>query len=175
MRSRFVGVSLSVALAGCVLLGLLAVLGLGGEAPPLAYAQGGTGIVRVALSGADAPGCGSAVTPCRSVQYAVDQASTGDAVLIAAGVYTDVSSRVVDTSTVSQVVFISKTVVVRGGYSPGNWSASDPVANPTILDARGQGRVAVIVGPASPTLENLFLTGGDGPAAGPDEAVAAVS
>lgn len=123
----------------------------------------------MALSGTDAPGCGSTLTPCRSVQYAVDQAGSGDAILVAAGVYTGVSPRVLGSTTMSQVVFISKTVVVRGGYGAGNWSVANPVANPTILDAQGQGRVVVISGTASPILENMAITGGDGPAAGPNE------
>lgn len=168
MALRFVRMLFSVCLAGGTLVGLLSVMGLWGAAVLPVYAQGGTGTIRVATTGADSAGCGDAATPCRSVQYAVDQASTGDAILVAAGVYTGVSPRVLDTSTMSQVVFISKTVVVRGGYSAGNWSSSNPDANPTILNAQGQGRVVVISGTASPTLENLVITGGDGAAAGPN-------
>ena len=60
-----------------------------------------------------------------------------------------------------QVVYISKTLTVRGGYTTTNWTAPDPVANLTTLDALGQGRVMVITGEISPTVEGLRLTGGD--------------
>jgi hypothetical protein len=169
MQSRSVRALFSVVFAGGALAGTLTLLAAWGAAYQVVHAQGGTGTVRVAPTGADASGCGSVLVPCRTVQYAVDQASNGDAILVAAGVYTGVSPRVLDTSTMSQVVFITKAVTVRGGYGAGNWSVSDPVANPTVLDAQGQGRVVVISGTASPTLENLSLTGGNGPAAGPNE------
>ncbi len=35
------------------------------------------------------------------------------------------------------VGYISKTVIVRGGYITTDWTTPDPIANPTILDAQG--------------------------------------
>ena len=92
-----------------------------------------------------------------SVQAAVDAADDGDVVKVAAGVYTGVSAR----AGVTQVVYISKTVTIRGGYTTANWTTPDPAANPTTLDAQGQGRVHYIVGDISPMVEGLRITGGD--------------
>ncbi len=51
-------------LAGAVVA--LALLWLVGGAPArMVLAQAGTGVIRVATGGSDAPGCGSAATPCR--------------------------------------------------------------------------------------------------------------
>ena len=169
MQTRSLRLLTSMGLASCTLFGALFVLNAWGCAPTAVRAQEGTGVVRVATNGADAPDCGSAAKPCRTVQYAVDLASDGDQILVAAGVYTGVSPRAMGTSVMSQVVFITRSVTVRGGYTTADWSVSDPVANPTVLDAQQLGRVAVIWQPGSPVLENLRLTGGNGPAAGPNE------
>ena len=42
----------------------------------------------VATTGTDAPGCGTAGSPCRTIQYAADLAEQGDTVLINPGTYT---------------------------------------------------------------------------------------
>jgi putative cofactor-binding repeat protein len=65
-------------------------------------------------------------------------------------------------SVVTQVVYISKTVYLRGGYTTVNWSVSDPTAHPTILDAQGRGRVIYITGDISSTVEGLRIAGGNG-------------
>jgi len=92
-----------------------------------------------------------------SVQAAVDGASPGDIIKVAAGTYTDIHQR----AGITQVVYISKTVTIRGGYTTANWTMPDPAANPTTLDARGLGRVLVITGTITPTVEGLRITGGD--------------
>jgi hypothetical protein len=75
------------------------------------------------------------------IQDAVDAAGHGDA---------------------TQVVYISKTVTLRGGYAAPDFSEPpDPQANPTTLDAQGQGRVLYITGAISPTVEGLRIAGGD--------------
>lgn len=53
---------------------------------------------------------------------------------------------------VTQVLYLDKSLTIRGGYRTTAWKTPDPVANPTILDAQGQGRAAYITGPISPTL-----------------------
>jgi hypothetical protein len=107
-----------------------------------------------------APGgyCGD-VEPCYSaVQAAVDAAQVGDEIRVAAGVYQTVNNR----GGLTQTLYISKTVTIRGGYTVTNWAEPGPLlVQATILDAQGKGRVVYMTGAITPTLENLHLTGGD--------------
>jgi hypothetical protein len=109
------------------------------------------------------PGGGSYPAACdqvfTTVQAAVDAAGGGEEIRVAAGVYTGVQAR----AGITQVVYISETVTVRGGYTTTNGFAGppDPTANPTTLDAGGLGRVLVISGDISPTVEGLRITGGE--------------
>ena len=96
--------------------------------------------------------------PCATIQQAVDQALTGDEVRVAQGVYTDVHVHV--TSGYTQVVYLEKSLTLRGGYTTSNWIASDPVARLTALDAGGQGRVIYVGAGIAPTIEGFHLRGG---------------
>lgn len=100
-----------------------------------------------------------------SVQAAVDAAQPGDVIKVAEGTYTGVHhlpSLDTATFTATQIVAITKSITIRGGYSGTDWNLPDPEAHPTILDAGGQGRVMVIVGNGiTPIIEGLRLTGGD--------------
>lgn len=111
-------------------------------------------------------GGGTAIIPCYgSVQAAVEQATDGDEIRVASGIYTDVCVRprsdITTTGVVTQVVYIDKAITVRGGYTITNWDASNPVAYPTTLNANGQGRVLYITGDVNPTIEGLHITDGD--------------
>ncbi len=113
-----------------------------------------------------APGgnCGTAAPCYATVQAAVDSAVPGDTIKVAQGRYTGVSTR----AGLNQVVYINKTVAVRGGYALSNWNTSNPVDHPATLDARGQGRVLVIVGSITPIIKELRITGGDAAGQGGD-------
>ena len=100
-----------------------------------------------------------------TIQAAVDAASEGDVIKVATFSYHGVIARprndVVSTGVVSQVVYISKTVTIRGGYTKHFNAPPDPVANPTTVDPEGQGRGIYITGGISPVIEGLRITGGD--------------
>jgi hypothetical protein len=92
-----------------------------------------------------------------TIQDAVDAAPDGAAIKVAQGDYTDLHLR----KGVTQVVYISHTVTIRGGYTTTNWITPDTDAHPTTLDAQEGGRVLVITGDITPTIEGLRITGGD--------------
>jgi hypothetical protein len=114
-----------------------------------------------------APSCAGVPAPCfTSLQAAVDAVDEPtDIIKVAAGTYTDVHARlrrdISTTGVVTQVVYISKTLMIRGGYTPTNWTTPDPDANLTTLDAQGQGRIVYVTGNISPALEGLHMTGGN--------------
>jgi hypothetical protein len=160
MKSKAMFVSLALGLG----LALATTCLLGGGTHEVTLAQSGSGVIRVAPTGSDGPGCGSAASPCRTVQFAVDQALPGEEIRLAEGVYSGVQnipSLNTGTFTATQVVYINKSVTIRGGYATGRWATPDPEANPTTLDAQGQGRVVVVTDTTGVTLEGLRITGGD--------------
>ena len=126
----------------------------------------------MATTGDDAANaCANSLAPCRSIQHAVDVAGFGDPILVSTGVYTGVSARPGAGGTVTQVVHITKTVQIQGGYAPG-YAAWDPETYPTTLDAVGLGRGVYISGTSvtiTPTLISLRIIGGSaaGLAGGP--------
>lgn len=130
-------------------------------------AQGATRYV--APGGVDQGTCTHPATPCGTVQYAVDISTAGDLIKVAAGEYTDVHHRPAPPEYLSpppgglyQVVYLDKAITIQGGYlAPDFQDPPDPQANPTILDANGQGRVLVIIGSMTPTVRGLHITGGD--------------
>ena len=104
--------------------------------------------------------------PCyATVQQAVDAANPFDSIKVASGNYTDISIRPRDdyttTGVVTQVVYLSKTLTILGGYTPDNWNTPDPESNVSKLDAQGEGRVFYITGEINPKIEGLHITGGD--------------
>jgi parallel beta-helix repeat protein len=92
-----------------------------------------------------------------TIQGAVDAANDGDVVKVAAGTYTSLSVR----SEITQVVYISKSITLQGGYTVTDWSTAYPFTQPTTLDAQGGGRVIYITGDISPTLAGLRIMGGN--------------
>ena len=117
---------------------------------------------------AQAPNCFHVARPCTgipncypTVQRAVDLARDGDVIKVATGIYTDVHTEMVERQLITQVVYIRKSVTIQGGYMTANWEDSDPMAHPTVLDARGQGRVLYAARGVSPTVDGLWITNGD--------------
>ena len=137
----------SIGLGLGLALGLLWLLG--GDFPTV-RAQGGDGIPIYYVAPGGNCGVGS---PCYStVQAAVDAADDpSDVIKVAAGTYTDVNSY----GGLAQVVYVDKTVTIRGGYTTTDWNTPDPDANPTMLDAQRQGRVLYIIGDTTPTIEGV--------------------
>jgi parallel beta-helix repeat protein len=169
-NSRTLRLALALAFGLALLIGLL--LAMGAARPPdVALAQGPTiRYVAPAPTGNDSGNdCTSSSTPCATVQHAVDVADPGDEIRVATGTYSGVQGRPVPagypappaSGTITQVVYISQTVTLRGGYTTTFTDPPDPEANPTTLDAQKQGRVLYITGDISPTVEGLRITGGD--------------
>jgi uncharacterized repeat protein (TIGR01451 family) len=99
------------------------------------------------------------------IQAAVDAAGPGDTIKVATGSYSGVDGRqsppgYTGPSVVTQVVYLSQTLTIRGGYDLTFSEPPDPLANPTTIDAQSLGRAVFIAGAISPTLEGLRLTGG---------------
>ena len=103
--------------------------------------------------------CTPSSLPCRTVQQAVDVAANGDEIHVASGIYTGVQAR----NGVTQVVYINKTVALRGGYTTtlDGWTTPYPLTQPTTLDAGGLGRVVYITGDISPTLDGFIIAHGN--------------
>ena len=149
MRCRFVALTATL----CLLVSALVLLGSFVGTSSVAQAAGNlVDAAEIRVCPVGPPDCDYAV-----IQDSVDAAGTGDVIKVATGVYSDVNNH----GGLAQVVYISKTVTIQGGYAITNWTTSDPDANPTTLDAGGQGRVLYITGKISPTVEGLRITGGE--------------
>ena len=152
------------------LLGIITVLivsGFGGLQPARGSVNASENAVtrRVATSGNDSSGCGSSSIPCQSIQYAVNISASGDTILVASGTYTYKSSA--DTcsflTTRAVVCMIDKDLSILGGYTPSNWSVSNPVANPTVIDGGNSRRGVAIIAynsTASLRLEGFTIQNG---------------
>ncbi|HET91233.1 MAG TPA: DUF11 domain-containing protein, partial [Chloroflexi bacterium] len=106
--------------------------------------------------------------PCATVQHAVDVAQPGDTILVAAGLYDDLTSVEAGTEAYTQVVYLDKDVTLLGGYTPTNWETFDPVVNQTVLDAGGRGRAMYVADRVTVTIAGFDLRNGqvDGDGAG---------
>lgn len=108
----------------------------------------------VATSGSDtANACTNSAAPCATIDQAVSQAQNNDEIRVAGGMYTPGSG--------TAVLIITSRMKIIGGYSTGNWSTPDRVANPTILDGQNQRTVLRFdVGSAGFILQNVTIQHG---------------
>lgn len=98
--------------------------------------------------------CGGPLPCYATLQAAVDAAQPGDEIRVAKGEYLLMGSS-------TQLARVTKDLTILGGYSTGNWVTPDPAANPTILNAVGQGRVMEVSGPVAVTIYGLRLQYGE--------------
>ena len=88
--------------------------------------------------------------PCATLQHAVDVADSGDEIRAASGTYT---------STGENVILITETLTLIGGYEPPDWSI--PVSNnSTRIDGERARRGISTKGQISVTLASLMVTRG---------------
>jgi hypothetical protein len=144
----FLNLCLSLMLGLGLTLALLGVMNYLG-ASSLAYAASPR---YVASNGSDnSNDCTDSANPCATIQHAVDVAAPGDEIKVVGGTYTGVSSRLSqgfgNTVVVTQMIYLSKSVSIQGGYDTLFSEPPQPTVYLTILDAQGQGRVFYIMGP----------------------------
>jgi hypothetical protein len=127
----------------------LVFMGIGNVFP--AYARADTSTYYVATTGTDSSGCGTTALPCRSIQYAVNLAQSGDTIKVAGGTYTypdlNLSPACYGASITPPVVcIVNENLTLLGGFSTSDWSNSDPLAYPSIIDGQNQYRGVALYG-----------------------------
>jgi len=156
MKIKAQALSFSLILALLLVGGVMALLGAGNSGPAPVLAQGADSYETYYV----APDCGGlSVTPCyTTVQAAVDAVDDpADEIRVAAGIYTGVNAY----GGLAQVVYISKTLTLRGGYNA-DFSVRDPDIYTTTLDAQNNGRVVYITGSGiTVTVDGLEITNGE--------------
>ncbi len=149
---------LVVAATATIVGAFLVLAGLSALAGPAYAAVPAELATTLTVCRAGPPTCGYA-----TIQEAVDAAGEGDIIKVAAGVYSDIHGfRLYPPDVYTQVVFITKSIILRGGYTTTNGFAEppDPVGNPVTLNPEGQGRGLCVIGEVDVTIEGLHIAGG---------------
>ncbi|MEA3440978.1 MAG: hypothetical protein U9R58_11930 [Chloroflexota bacterium] len=112
-----------------------------------------------------AVGSGTELDPYCKIQTAVDNATSGNEIRVAEGVYTGVE-KATDTQGYEywQVVYVDKALTLKGGYDDDNWNAApDPKEHKTIINAERLGRSITVVGTQADAVivDGFTITGGD--------------
>jgi len=146
---------LSVGAALAVVLALLTVLRVPVAAKSFAAIRYVTSV-----TGNDAGDCTNLSSPCKTIQYAIDQSFDGDEIRIAA--FDNVASARF-TSTTSSVIALTKSLTLRGGYVYQHVIGSSWITGivPSLVDGEAARRAIDIRGPVTPTLELLSFVNGN--------------
>lgn len=164
MNLRYLYLSFALAAGMLVVASVSALLGEWSDVPFVVQAQGADAysVYYVAPAGSN---CGGMIPCYTDIQDAVDTIDDStDVIKVATGVYSSVNGY----GGLAQVVYITKSLTIRGGYTTSDWDTSDPATYITTLDANGGGRVVYISGDVTVTLGALHLTGGDASGLGGD-------
>jgi len=146
----------------------LAAAGTAGAAP--ASAEPGCDRYVLGQGGSDDSDCTDEADPCHSIQYAIDQAASGETICIA-------RHMLAGPLTYAENLVITESITLDGAWNgmcvgPTTWICNfdaipcDP-ANVTI-DAGGVGRGIFITGNITPTIDCMTVTGGDAAGLGGD-------
>jgi putative cofactor-binding repeat protein len=154
MKGRLV-LALGLA-AGLVLLVLAALTSRPMQAAPICNRY------VVSPTGTDSGTCSSSNSPCRTVQYALRQAASGERICVAD-----------DAMFAGPSVYTGTNIITRSLTLDGGWSATcggppltcnfTPICVPqnVVLDGQGNGRVISITGSITPTIQCFTIIGGD--------------
>ncbi|MEA3396828.1 MAG: hypothetical protein U9R05_05145, partial [Chloroflexota bacterium] len=136
----------SLAIGGLLLLGLFALLH---GTSQIARADPGDLFVEPGGSGT---ACSQA-NPC-SLQTALDNATGGDTIYVATGVYT---------GTGAAVVTVTQSITIYGGWDgiATTPPVRDPALYPSTLDGENGRRGVYISGDITPTMDGFIITGGN--------------
>lgn len=85
-----------------------------------------------------------------TVQSAINAASNGNLIKI-----TGYCADSVYSNGLYLIAYVTKTLTLRGGYNPGDWTMIDPAIYPTTFDALTQTNSVLVTGGASARFENL--------------------
>ena len=94
-------------------------------------------------------------TVFNNLQQALNSAPR-DGELLVAGTCTGVETR----EGTPQLAYFFQNITVRGGYALNSWEVSSPATQPTVLDARGDGRVIRIASGVRVLLANMTVLNG---------------
>lgn len=91
-----------------------------------------------------------------AIQDAIDAASDGDIIKIAAGSYK---------GSAESVISLEKSITLQGGYLETDWSTADPRANPTIIEASNNSEHGIFINvppPQEVTIDGLIIQNATG-------------
>ncbi len=77
-----------------------------------------------------------------------------------AGICRGVNTLTIEGQLFKQVMYLTKSLTIKGGFTEKNWTTSDMLKNPTIIDAASMGRLVYITGSAVVSISDLDLRGG---------------